>query len=205
MGCARIRALLRSSNALAFQDRQCGSTLPIMVGAVIYVRVSTKEQTENLSLPTQLRACEEHCRRQGYEILERFHEEGESIRGLRDGPLHERRTAETGQDVGAHESTRQAAHVASDRHVAAQPVVRLHRRRARVRRPQQARPLRAADLREVFYRVQAILSGRVARTAPRPTAHPDFPLRGFVRCKSCARGLTGQARGTVRRRTRAAA
>jgi len=43
-----------------------------MVGAVIYVRVSTKEQTENLSLPTQLRACEEYCRRQGYEILERF-------------------------------------------------------------------------------------------------------------------------------------
>ena len=55
-----------------------GSTLPTMVGAVIYVRVSTKEQTENLSLPTQLRACEEYCRRQGYEILERFHEEGES-------------------------------------------------------------------------------------------------------------------------------
>ena len=37
--------------------------LPRMVGAVIYVRVSTKEQTENLSLPTQLRACEEYCRR----------------------------------------------------------------------------------------------------------------------------------------------
>src|SRR5687767_7933199 len=55
-----------------------GSTLPLMVGAVIYVRVSTKEQTENLSLPTQLRACEEYCNRQGYEILERFHEEGES-------------------------------------------------------------------------------------------------------------------------------
>ena len=51
-----------------------------MVGAVIYVRVSTKEQTENLSLPTQLRACEESCRRQGYEILERFHEEGESAK-----------------------------------------------------------------------------------------------------------------------------
>ena len=47
-----------------------------MVGAVIYVRVSTKEQTENLSLPTQLRACEEYCRRQGYEVLERFHEPG---------------------------------------------------------------------------------------------------------------------------------
>ena len=57
-----------------------GSKLPTMVGAVIYVRVSTKEQTENLSLPTQLRACEEYCRRQGYEILERFHEEGESAK-----------------------------------------------------------------------------------------------------------------------------
>jgi site-specific DNA recombinase len=57
-----------------------GAKLPEMVGAVIYVRVSTKEQTENLSLPTQLRACEEYCRRHGYEILERFHEEGESAR-----------------------------------------------------------------------------------------------------------------------------
>ncbi len=51
-----------------------------MIGAVIYVRVSTKEQTENLSLPTQLRACEEYCRRQGYEVLERFHDEGESAK-----------------------------------------------------------------------------------------------------------------------------
>ena len=57
-----------------------GSTLPIMIGAVIYVRVSTKEQTENLSLPTQLRACEEYCGRQGYEVLERFKEEGESAK-----------------------------------------------------------------------------------------------------------------------------
>jgi DNA invertase Pin-like site-specific DNA recombinase len=51
-----------------------------MVGAVIYVRVSTKEQTENLSLPTQLRACEEYCRRHGFEILHRFHEQGESAK-----------------------------------------------------------------------------------------------------------------------------
>ena len=40
-----------------------GSMLPYMVGAVIYVRVSTREQTENLSLPTQLKACEEYCQR----------------------------------------------------------------------------------------------------------------------------------------------
>ena len=57
-----------------------GSKLRPMIGAVIYVRVSTKEQTENLSLPTQLRACEEYCRREGYEVVERFREEGESAK-----------------------------------------------------------------------------------------------------------------------------
>ncbi len=57
-----------------------GIKLAEMIGAVIYVRVSTKEQTENLSLPTQLRACEEYCRRQGYDVLESFHEEGESAK-----------------------------------------------------------------------------------------------------------------------------
>jgi site-specific DNA recombinase len=51
-----------------------------MIGAVIYVRVSTKEQTENLSLPTQIRACEEYCKREGHEVLERFREEGESAK-----------------------------------------------------------------------------------------------------------------------------
>src|SRR3954470_13374346 len=57
-----------------------GSMLPDMVGAVIYVRVSTKEQTENLSLPTQLKACEEYCERQGFHVLARFREEGESAK-----------------------------------------------------------------------------------------------------------------------------
>src|SRR5919201_6154075 len=59
---------------------QDGSMLPDMAGAVIYVRVSTKEQTENLSLPTQLKACEEYCERQGFEVLARFREEGESAK-----------------------------------------------------------------------------------------------------------------------------
>ena len=54
--------------------------LPDMVGAVIYVRVSTKEQTENLSLPTQLKACEAYCQRQGFHVLARFREEGESAK-----------------------------------------------------------------------------------------------------------------------------
>jgi DNA invertase Pin-like site-specific DNA recombinase len=51
-----------------------------MAGAVIYIRVSTKEQTENLSLPTPLRACEDYCRREGLDILARFKEEGESAK-----------------------------------------------------------------------------------------------------------------------------
>ena len=72
-----LAAMARRRTLPASDD---GAKLPEMVGAVIYVRVSTKEQTENLSLPTQLRACEEYCRRQGYEILERFHEEGESAK-----------------------------------------------------------------------------------------------------------------------------
>jgi site-specific DNA recombinase len=57
-----------------------GSKLRPMVGAVIYIRVSTKEQTENLSLSTQLKACEEYCERQGFEVLARFREEGESAK-----------------------------------------------------------------------------------------------------------------------------
>lgn len=68
------------STADALREGTDGFMLRPMVGAVIYVRVSTKEQTENLSLPTQLRACEEYCRRQGYEVIERFHEEGESAK-----------------------------------------------------------------------------------------------------------------------------
>ena len=38
---------------------------------------------------------------------------------------------------------------------------------------------------ELFYRVQGVLSGRVPSTTPQQRAHPDFPLRAFVRCDSC--------------------
>src|SRR3954467_4873901 len=67
-----MRMNLRSPNG--------GSMLPDMVGAVIYVRLSTKEQTENLSLPTQLKACEDYCERQAFHVLARFREEGESAK-----------------------------------------------------------------------------------------------------------------------------
>lgn len=68
------------STAIVLPTPENGAKLRSMVGAVIYVRVSTKEQTENLSLPTQLRACEEYSCREGYEVLERFREEGESAK-----------------------------------------------------------------------------------------------------------------------------
>jgi DNA invertase Pin-like site-specific DNA recombinase len=48
--------------------------------AVIYCRVSTKEQTQNLSLATQLKACRDYCRRQGYSVAREFMEEGESAK-----------------------------------------------------------------------------------------------------------------------------
>jgi hypothetical protein len=44
---------------------------------------------------------------------------------------------------------------------------------------------------ELFYRVQSVLAGRVPVTTPQQRAHPDFPLRAFVRCVFCGRGLTG--------------
>ena len=37
--------------------------------AVIYVRFSTAEQTENLSLATQERLCREFCAREGFDAM----------------------------------------------------------------------------------------------------------------------------------------
>jgi site-specific DNA recombinase len=42
----------------------------------------------------------------------------------------------------------------------------------------------------IFFRVQAILDGRMEVTAPRQRSDPDFPLRGYVRCESCGKPLT---------------
>jgi site-specific DNA recombinase len=50
------------------------------VRAVIYCRVSTKEQSLNLSLPTQLKACEAYCEREGIGVAEVFEDAGESAK-----------------------------------------------------------------------------------------------------------------------------
>ncbi len=44
---------------------------------------------------------------------------------------------------------------------------------------------------QMFYRVQAVSEGRAHVSAPRERNHPDFPLRGFVRCEARGRPLTG--------------
>ena len=51
-----------------------------MSQAVIYCRVSTKEQTENLSLQTQQKACADYCQRLGFHVDRVFVEEGESAK-----------------------------------------------------------------------------------------------------------------------------
>jgi len=59
------------------------------IRAVIYCRVSTKEQTQNLSLQTQQRFCTEYCSRQGFSIARIFVEEGESAKTAERTRLHE--------------------------------------------------------------------------------------------------------------------
>ena len=51
-----------------------------MQRAAIYIRVSTVEQTTNLSLPTQKARCIEYCERQGLQVDRIFTEEGESAK-----------------------------------------------------------------------------------------------------------------------------
>ena len=301
-----------------------GSKLRPMVGAVTYIRVSTKEQTENLSLSTQLKACEEYCERQGFEVLARFREEGESAKTADRTELQKllqycRSNKGRVQFVVVFNLTRFARekydHFALRAHLkslgislrsATEPIddtstgklmegvlaafaqfdndVRSDRTRAGMRAalelgrwtflaplgymnapramgkslildPERASLVRRAfqdfatgrftkqEVRanitalglktrrgqpvpsqtfdamlrnqvyigrvdvpdygvstrgdfeplvseKVFYRVQAILDGRLEMTAPRQRNDPDFPLRGYVRCESCGKPLT---------------
>ena len=47
---------------------------------IVYIRVSTKEQTEGYSLDSQEKACREFCEKQGWEVVKVFREEGESAK-----------------------------------------------------------------------------------------------------------------------------
>jgi site-specific DNA recombinase len=48
--------------------------------ALLYLRVSTKEQLQNLSMEVQEGRCREWCDRQGYEVAGVFHDDGVSAR-----------------------------------------------------------------------------------------------------------------------------
>lgn len=48
--------------------------------AVIYVRVSSEEQTHNLSLATQEKQCREYCARNGWAVVQVFTDAGESAK-----------------------------------------------------------------------------------------------------------------------------
>ena len=48
--------------------------------AVIYCRVSSKEQVDNFSLPTQEAACRDYCSRNEWSVAEVFIERGESAK-----------------------------------------------------------------------------------------------------------------------------
>ena len=51
-----------------------------MQGAVVYLRVSTKEQATNQSLNAQRKACTEYCHQHDLELVEVFRDEGESAK-----------------------------------------------------------------------------------------------------------------------------
>ena len=57
-------------------------TKPIKTQAVIYIRVSSKRQVENMSLGEQRRICEEYCHRHNLDISDEriFEEKGESAK-----------------------------------------------------------------------------------------------------------------------------
>ncbi len=48
--------------------------------AIIYCRVSSKEQTQNLSLPVQEEQCRAFCSQSGWEVDRVFLERGESAK-----------------------------------------------------------------------------------------------------------------------------
>lgn len=294
-----------------------------MIGAVLYVRVSTKEQTENLSLPTQLKACEDYCARHGMTVIARFVEQGESAKSTnrtelqrmltlcrkRKGeiafvvvynltrfareshdhfvlrahlhglgislrsvtePIDDTATGQLMEGVLAafaqfdndlkSERTKAGMRAAWDRGrwtfiaplgylnseskqgpslvhdperarliakafddfatgrytrqavLANLTAAGLRSRNGKIlppqafanvlRNPAYIGRLEVGDVSKVgdfaplvpettFYRVQALLDGRIVSSGPRPKNHPDFPLRGFVTCEACGRPLTG--------------
>jgi site-specific DNA recombinase len=52
----------------------------VKTGAVIYTRVSSDRQVDNMSLGEQKRICEDFCRQKEFKVIKQFAEEGESAK-----------------------------------------------------------------------------------------------------------------------------
>lgn len=50
---------------------------------MIYIRVSTAEQVENMSLETQAELCRNYCLKRGWPVVRLFREEGQSAKSTR--------------------------------------------------------------------------------------------------------------------------
>jgi site-specific DNA recombinase len=66
----------RASNTLCSE----GTARIERMNAVVYCRVSTKEQVSNLSLSTQQTRCVDYCTQHGWHVLNVFRDEGESAK-----------------------------------------------------------------------------------------------------------------------------
>ena len=127
-----------------------GTTLPIMAGAVIYIRVSTKEQTERA--PLVRRAFEEYATGQftKQQLLQQVTARG--LRNRRGQPL-------SSQSIGMLLRNQLYAGIVDVAEYGARP----------------AWGLRAARERGHLLPGQAVLSGRTPRMAPHLQGHPEFP------------------------------
>jgi len=94
--------------------------------------------------------------------------------------------------MGPDQSTREVARVTGDRRIAAQPDLRRHRGRARIRRPRQAWGLRAAGHRGAVLPRAGHFVGPNVEHGSTHAGVPALPVTGeaFLRCASCGRGLT---------------
>lgn len=73
---------LKKDNLSAFSNFAKGKKVEKkkLPNCVIYTRVSTKDQEDNLSLITQKKGCEEYAKRKGYTVLEYFGGKSESAK-----------------------------------------------------------------------------------------------------------------------------
>ena len=173
---------------------------------VIYCRVSTREQATNLSLSTQLKACQDYCQRHDIEVAEMFEDAGESAKTT-DRPEFQRLLSYCRTNKGRVQFVvvYNVTRFSRNAYDQGRPLT-LQTFTALLKRPIYAGIIEApgfgvAGIRgdfdplvpeAVFQRVQAVLKGHTGPSRHH-LDHPDFPLRRFVVCDRCSTPLTGSA------------